>query len=262
MLEQFHVATNKAKVLNSLVLFFSFLCWISTCVAFGSVLFTATFSESGFDDQSLYFYWNKLHISNKADSSTDNYSSEEYSILLERLFDHVGSKCEHSGQFFLAANVFAFLALTLGTLPAVVCRIASLRAPFVGENARKSISIEFLTTIWVSFWLFLSICVFGAQCFGDFLTYRQPQTSNNPVNPVIAVREFNNVTGTGFGYSIACFLFMIIQIVLLIVIRNDANLHLGPVDEYSQKIGGQYETAREEYATDNSGYQADATNSL
>jgi len=120
-----------------------------------------------------------------------------------------------------------------------ILRVIGASIPALGPT-RKSLLLEFALTGLNTFWFFLSVCVYGGMCFHS-ATKMSGYT----------------VTGTGFGYLIACFFFLIINIGVAFALRSDATTHLG------SNSGSDY--AREASSTTDyhppAGYQynADAT---
>jgi len=120
------------------------------------------------------------------------------------------SKCSSGGKGLLVMMIFSFLGL-LPVMLLTLVRITGTHLQFL-EPTRKVLFFEFLLTGITTFWFFLGICIFGGTCFQALRTISGLSVS---------------VTGTGFGYTIACFFFLIINLVLIYTIRNDSSLHLG-----------------------------------
>ncbi len=57
----------------------------------------------------------------------------------------------------------------------------------------------------------VSVCVYGGMCFHS--------VSGNPL--------VLSTVGTGFGYLIACFFFLLLNIIVAFALRSDASIHLG-----------------------------------
>jgi hypothetical protein len=78
------------------------------------------------------------------------------------------------------------------------------------EPTRKVLFWELILTAINTFWFFLSVCIFGGTCF-------------HGVSKIDGI----SLVGVGFGYTIACFFFLIINCVLVYTIRSDSSTHLG-----------------------------------
>ncbi len=83
---------------------------------------------------------------------------------------------------------------------------------------------------------YVSVCVYGGMCFHSV-----------SVNPLVL-----STIGTGFGYLIACFFFLLLNIIVAFALRSDASTHLGSSADGSSSS----DYARE----DGTGPSSDTTN--
>jgi hypothetical protein len=118
------------------------------------------------------------------------------------------SKCQSGGRGLVALQVFAFLGLT-AVLFLTTVRMLGSAISFL-EPTRKSLLLEFGLTVLNTFWFFLSVAVYGGTCF-----------------TAVRNQETAHPTGTGFGFLIACFFFLVLNVFIGWALRKDASTHLG-----------------------------------
>lgn len=197
VLNQFMAASPKAKVLNSVFFLFNLLGFISCCIGFGSGLMTSNTQMMGGSMKATH-YWNHLHV-----DGSDNIAYDSPDCALSFC-----DKCKTGGRGFIAMQVFAFLPL-LVVLALSTIRILGLSVSAL-EPTRKSLFVELVATAMSTFFFFLSVCVYGGTCFH-----------------AVGAFEGTSVVGTGFGFTIAVFFFLVINCVVLYNIRSDSSTHLG-----------------------------------
>lgn len=202
-----------AKVYNGLFLLFQILAWISTCVAFGGVLAVAKHTQLG-GAIKINMYHDRLAFQGQ----TIKYGSD----LCDNEIIPFCDKCNGGGKGFIAMSVFAFLCL-LVSVPLTLSRMFGCSLPRM-EPTRKVLFFELVLTALTTLFFFLAICIFGGACF----------------HAVSGAKDWS-VTGTGFGFTIACFFLLVAALVLIYRIRGDSNTHLGA------GAGGEY--AAEENTT-------------
>jgi hypothetical protein len=176
MLESFRVAPSKVKIVHVLYFLFLFLIWVSSCVAFGSVLLTVrgttTLQSKGTSvdiTANLDIYWNQYrqsvhaHLSDGTSTDIDSKGSFTPGWYFN---DSTGDKCKPGGKAYLAFNILSFVVLLLVLLPLVIVRIFSIKLSFLSIGINRHIRIELISVILVSFFLFLATAIYGGQCFG------------------------------------------------------------------------------------------------
>lgn len=192
---------SPAKVLNIFFLLFNFLAWVACCVSFGGVLAKST-TESALLGGSIdgKWYWNRV----ETDFTTLNFSDDDCDLVM--VADC--SKCRSGGRGLIAMQVFAFLGL-LAVLVLSLIRVLGVAVSAL-EPTRRILFWEVALTGLNTFFFFLSVCIWGGTCFHE-----------------IEKIDDTKVTGTGFGYVIACFFFLIFNLVIIWNIRGDSSTHLG-----------------------------------
>lgn len=214
-------SSPKAKVLNFLFVLFNVLAWICCCVQFGGKLLHVTFNKHVLGGPKAFdIYWNyavsdwnnqKIHFSDRDAAWCAN--------------NDWCAKCDEGGKALIGMQSLAFIGLTVALFISVVRVFGSSISAL--EPTRKSLLTEFSLTAWSTFWFFLSVCVYGGTCF-------HAATKEDRVN---------KVTGTGFGYLVACFFFLLVNLVIGFLIRKDPATHLGSgaggvSTDYQQETGG------------------------
>ena len=93
----------------------------------------------------------------------------------------------------MAMQSFAFLCV-LPLLIITACRLAGISLHYVSvNNINDMMYLELLLSALTTWWLLLAVCIWGGGCYEKW--------GNNS--------SLTNLVGTGFGFDIACFLFMI-----------------------------------------------------
>lgn len=146
------------------------------------------------------FYWNRLYIGSGVDTTID-FDSDDCSA------DYC-SKAKNGGRGFLAMQIFAFIGLTI-TIFFTLVRILGISISSL-EPTRKVLFGELVLTALNTFLFFLSVCIYGGTTFHE-----------------VGSTEGYSVTGTGFGFTICCFFFLIFGTVIIYIIRGDSSTHLG-----------------------------------
>lgn len=203
-LQVFMGASPKAKVLNGFFFLFQLLSWIATCVSFGGALATASLEMPG-GGATVKLYHNRVGT----DDGTVGYGDEACIFAF-------CSKCESGGKGLIAMQVFAFICL-LASMFLTGVRVLGISISRL-EPTRKVLFFELVLTGVNTLWFFLSVVVWGATCFS-----------------AVNSEKHWSVTGTGYGYVICCFLFLVFSCVIIYLIRTDSNTHLG-------SSGGDYTT--------------------
>jgi len=103
-------------------------------------------------------------------------------------------------------QIFAFLAFLIH-IPLLVSRIAGFSFP-LARDTQHSLYIELVLTAIELFMFFLQTTIWGGTCYSP-------------------TRSTGSVTGVGYGLIIACFFFLIINLVLYLMMRTNDNLVLG-----------------------------------
>jgi len=216
-LQAFTSSSPKARVLNGLFVLFNVLAWICCCVQFGGKLAHVTVKVMG-GTHAYDIYW-KYAVAEK--------NQKFYFSSTDSAWCHMNdfcTKCNEGGKALIGMQVLAFLGLTVALFLSLVRVLGSSIAAL--EPTRKSLLVEWGLTGLSTFWFFLSVCVWGGTCF---------HAASNQAN-------VSKVVGTGFGYLIACFFFLLLNLVLGFLIRKDPATHLGSgaagaSSDYQQETG-------------------------
>ena len=104
--------------------------------------------------------------------------------------------------------MFAFIGL-LAVLFLSLVRILGISISKL-EPTRKVLFWELALTASNLFFFFMSVCIYGGTCFHK-----------------VAGTDNISVTGTGYGYTICCFFFLLFNFVIVYNIRSDSSTHLG-----------------------------------
>ena len=105
-----------------------------------------------------------------------------------------------------AHQIFAFLAFLIH-IPLAFTRVAGFSFP-LARDTQHSLYIELVLTAIELFCFFLMTTIWGGTCYSPS-------------------RSTASVTGVGYGLIIACFFFLIINLVLYLMMRSNDNLVLG-----------------------------------
>lgn len=178
-------------------------------MSFGGVLFTGSVTNLGASSPTKYVaYWNRLVIDgyNGADDTVIYF--DDPNNCVDAADSSRCSKCTSGGKGLIAMQVFAFIGLTFCLFFSFI-RVLGVHISAL-EPTRKVLFFEFFATGNNALWFFLSVCVYGGTCF---------HAASGVAN--------NSITGTGFGYIICCFFFLIFNAVIIYNIRSDSTTHLG-----------------------------------
>jgi hypothetical protein len=119
------------------------------------------------------------------------------------------STCSSGGKGFLAMQVLAFLVL-LALQCITTFRIFGGVAISALAHPSRSILVESWAALVACLFYFLSVVTFGSSC------YRSAQTTDG-----------FTVTTSGFAFTIVCFFFLFVELLLFYFIRTDERCHLG-----------------------------------
>jgi uncharacterized membrane protein len=213
MFEPMRNAAWKARLVNGFILFFIFATWVSTMNAFGNVLHT--------DDQ--VFQQGASSLRGKVDVYWHKYRvfGQEYGFRDELLLDIDGDgisavynpfntlgPCVGAGRGWVAMNVFCFL-VTIPLLIMTFGRLSGLGFPGI-RDIHHSLKVELYLCGAVMFFLFLSVAIWGWACLATFSEVAG-----------------SSIVGVGFGYTVACMIFMMITTFVLYVMQSDSSLQVG-----------------------------------
>ena len=225
MFEPFLNASLRAKALNVFIWFSVFSAWASTLNCFGDHLFVDNQRIAKGDlitTANFYVYWD--HVEVQGDRQSFDEVSQPTQVVTTGVYPNFSifylgggingdvSGCTGAGRGLLAMTVFSFLFL-LVLLPLTTCRILGVGATemnkYIGD-INAVLRIEFTLAVIVTFLEFLAIAIFGWGCYSQFQNVYGA-----------------SLTGTGFGFLIAVFLFMIISSTCLYYMRQYGWLQVG-----------------------------------
>ena len=189
-----------AKVLNLLCLLCTFLAFVGCCVGFAGGLFTVSFPAG---DGTAHWTFFQSYLQTEANRI--EYSGAQCNGDVESLCN----SCKNGGRGFLATQVIAFIVL-LGLLACTTLRVAGGVAIHALAHPAHSLLLESWSALLACLAYFLGVVVWGSSC------YKSAQATDDWT-----------VHMTGFAFTILCFFFLFIELLLLWAIRKDHALHLG-----------------------------------
>jgi len=140
------MTTNKDRILDIVVVFLFFLCWVACCVAFGGVLHTVSNGNGKTD----------MYALKTGDVSYDD----------EKCQADYCSKCLSGGRGLIAMAVFGFLGLSLALVLSIFRSIGKTSmVPLLGNDQQQYAFVERVLSYTNTALIFFMIIAWGASCY-------------------------------------------------------------------------------------------------
>jgi len=193
-MEAIRAGTTQGKILHVFQFLFLLAAFIGCCVGFAAPLISV--SQIGLSGNVYY-----AHV----DLDLGSYSTSE------SMSDFGYADCDSSGKGLVAMLVFAFLIL-LFLLAIFILRVTGQLwriQSFQLNNIRRCLLLELILTCIAAFFYFLAVIIWTSKCYSSLNS------------------DMDSTKALGYGYIVACLVFLVLVAFILLVLRADPSSIIG-----------------------------------